>query len=208
MAVGDSITEGGPTFSSYRYPLWQKLTAAGYAFTFVGTRTSDTPAGPLAHEGYSGHTTEELARIVPEHARELKPDIVLLHSGHNHVAADHPVAGIVAATATLIEAFRAANPKVTVLLAQVIPSGKLPKYSYLPALNVALAALATRLNRPTARVILVNQAANFDWHTDTIADHVHPNARGAEKMAQTWYLALRAVLGAPASGAALPARRP
>ena len=30
MAVGDSITAGADFFSCYRYPLWEKLFAAGY----------------------------------------------------------------------------------------------------------------------------------------------------------------------------------
>ncbi len=40
------------------------------------------------------------------------------------------------------------------LLAQVIPAGKLPKYSYIPDFNLELAALAKRLDQPTARIIL------------------------------------------------------
>ena len=68
----------------------------------------------------------------------------------------------------------------------VITSGKLPKYSYIPALNEALGKLAARLDTPQQRVIAVNQADGFDWKTDTIEDKVHPNAQGAEKMAARW----------------------
>lgn len=198
MAVGDSITEGADFFSTYRYPLRDRLRAAGCAFEFVGTRTSDTPAGRLAHEGYGGKNTEQLAQIVPEHFRAHPADIVLLHSGHNHTAEEQPVPGIIAATEQLIAAFRAVNPRVIVLLAQVIPAGKLPKYSYLPALNTALAALAARLDTPAQRVILVDQATGFDWTTDTVADHVHPNQQGAQKMADAWFRALQPLLPQPA----------
>lgn len=45
--VGDSITEGGKSFSNYRYPLWEKLHAAGYHVEFVGSRTSKSRVGPL-----------------------------------------------------------------------------------------------------------------------------------------------------------------
>ncbi|HVU32595.1 MAG TPA: SGNH/GDSL hydrolase family protein [Opitutaceae bacterium] len=203
MAVGDSITEGGAFFSCYRFPLWKKLRAAGYAVEFVGTRTATGDAAaplfpPLAHEGYGGKTTEYLASVVPGHFRAHPADIVLLHSGHNHSVEEHPVPGILAATEKLIAGVRAANPHVTVLLAQVIPAGKLPKYAYLPELNSALARLAARLDTPGQRVILVDQAAGFDWHTDTVADHVHPNAAGAEKMAAVWFAALRKILPPPA----------
>lgn len=198
MAVGDSITAGADFFANYRYPLWEKLFAAGYVVEFVGTQKSETRVGPLAYEGYGGKNTEYLAETVPAHFRGHPADIVLLHSGHNHTVEEQPVPGIVAATERLIGEFRAVNPAVTVLLAQVIPAGKLPKYSYLPELNAALAALAVRLDAPGQRVVLVDQAAGFDWTTDTVADKVHPNARGAEKMAAAWFAALQAVLPPPA----------
>ena len=34
--------------------------------------------------------------------------------------------------------------------------------------------------------VSVDLATGFDVATDTIADRVHPNARGAEKIAQRW----------------------
>lgn len=197
MAVGDSITAGADFFSSYRHPLKAKLAAAGYVVEFTGTQTDGTPGGPLAHEGYGGKNTEYLAATVPDHFRAHPADIVLLHSGHNHTVEEQPVPGIVAATEKLIAAFRAVNPRVTVLLAQVIPAGKLPKYAYIPELNVALAALAARLDRPGSRVVSVDQATGFDWTADTVADKVHPNARGAEKMAQAWFEALQRILPPP-----------
>lgn len=198
MAVGDSITAGADFFSCYRYPLWEKLFAAGYLVEFTGTQRGETRIGPLAHEGYGGKNTEYLAQTVPENFRAHPADIVLLHSGHNHTAEEQPGPGIIAATEQLITAFREANPRVTVLLAQVIPAGKLPKYAYLPELNAALARLAAQLDRPDQRVVLVDQAAGFDWTTDTVADKVHPNARGAEKMASVWFEALTKILPPPA----------
>jgi lysophospholipase L1-like esterase len=197
MAVGDSITAGADFFSCYRPLLRDRLRAAGYAVTFVGTQFSGLPGDPLPHEGYGGRNTEYLAEVVPGHFRSHPADIVLLHSGHNHSVEEQPVPGIVAATERLIAAFRAVNPRVTVLLAQVIPAGKLPKYAYLPELNAALADLAARLDRPEQRVILVDQADGFDWRTDTVADCVHPNARGAEKIAAAWLAALRPLLPPP-----------
>jgi acetyl esterase/lipase len=203
MAVGDSITEGADFFSNYRFPLWEKLFAAGYVVEFVGTRTSSSRVGPLAHEGYGGKNTEQLAAMVPKHFAARPADIVLLHSGHNHTVEEQPVPGIVAATERLIQAFRTVNPNVTVLLAQVIPAGKLPKYSYLPELNQKLAGLAARLDSPAQRVVLVDHAAAFNWETDTVTDKVHPNAIGAGKMAGAWFAALETVLPPPARTFAL-----
>ena len=197
LPVGDSITEGGKTFSDYRYPLWEKLHIAGYLVEFVGSRTSDSRVGPLLHEGHGGKNPEFLAGAVGEYFRTNTADIVLIHAGHNHTNTEAPVPGIVAATEKMIRAARAANPKVIVLVAQVIPSGKLPKYEYIPELNTELGKLAARMDSPAQPVKIVNQADGFDWRTDTIDDHVHPNARGAEKMAAKWFSALTNLLAKP-----------
>ncbi len=192
MPVGDSITEGGATFANYRPLLAAKLRAAGVAFSFVGSR------GPadLRHEGYGGKNVEFLAGHVPSNFAATPADLVLLHAGHNHFDTERPVPGMLAATEQLITAFRAANPRVIVLLAQVIPAGKLPKYSYLPEFNAALARLAAKLHTPAQPVHLVDHATGFDWRSDTIADLVHPNATGAAKMADRWFEALQPVFAA------------
>ena len=194
MPVGDSITEGGSSFANWRQQLLEKLRAAGYRVEYVGTKTSPSPLGPLAHEGYGGKNAEFLAKTVGVNFKKCPADIVLLHCGHNHDVKEKPVPGIVAAAEKLIGDCRAVNPKVTILLAQVITSGKLPKYSYIPALNKELAKLAERLDKPGQRVIIVNQAEGFDPTTDTVADKVHPNLQGAKKMADTWFAALEKVL--------------
>jgi lysophospholipase L1-like esterase len=184
MPVGDSITDGGKD-AGYRSLLLGKLTAAGYRVQFVGTRGSD----PLRHEGYGGKNAEFLATVVGKNFKAQPADIVLMHCGHNCSAEQKPVRGIIAATEKMIADFRKTNPKVIVLLAQVIPSGKLPKYAYIPELNQELAKLAKRLD-----VILVDQADGFDWKTDAVEDRVHPNAAGKEKMAVRWYAALKPIL--------------
>lgn len=205
MAVGDSITEGGTNFVSYRYPLRDKLLRAGYRVEFVGSRESESPNGSLRHEGYSGKNAEFLAGILEARFRAAPADIVLIHAGHNHSDSEAPVPGILAANEKMIGIVRRINPRVVVLLAQVIPSGKLPKYAYIPELNVQLGRLATRLNSPHQPVIAVNMSDGFDWRTDTIEDHVHPNARGAEKIAEHWFGALTNVMEPPAP--ALPGKR-
>jgi lysophospholipase L1-like esterase len=197
MPVGDSITEGGSSFSNWRYPLLEKLRTAGYRIEYVGSRQSPSPVGNLAHEGYGGKNSGFLAATVPENFRKHPADIVLLHAGHNQFADQKPVPQILKDTESLILAFRKVNPKVTVLLAQPITSGKLPKYSYLPEVGRELVPLAKRLDTPASRVIIVPQADGFDPAKDTVADLVHPNASGAAKMTDRWFEALVTVLEKP-----------
>jgi lysophospholipase L1-like esterase len=191
MPVGDSITQGGgATFATYRVVLAAKLRAAGVRFEFVGSQATATPHGPLRHEGYGGKNAEFLAGILEAKLAAAPADILMIQAGHNHFAEEKPIPSILAATRAMVATARQRNPKVVVAIAQVTPAGKLPKYSYIPELNLALAALAKELDRPEQRVVSVDLATGFDVATDTITDRVHPNARGAEKIAQRWAEAL------------------
>ncbi len=191
MAVGDSITQGGGrTFATYRLLLAEKLKAAGVRCEFVGSRPTEGSATPLWHEAYGGKNAEYLASILEAKLKAHPADIVMLQAGHNHFIEEKPVAGIVAAHREMVATARRLNPKAIVFIAQVIPSGKLPKYAYIPDLNVALAALVKELHRPEQPVYLVDLATGFDPAADTIADRVHPNEAGAEKIARCWAEAL------------------
>lgn len=202
MPLGDSITEGGAGFSAYRYPLMEKLLGAGYHVAYVGSKTTHplagSPLGALPHEGYAGRNVGFLRTQFEALYRKNPADILLIHAGHNQSADQQPIPGMIKDTQAIIAAARAINPKVTILLGQVITSGKLPKYAYIPAYNRALVALATELNTTASPVIPVDHAAGFEWRTDTIGDRVHPNAQGAEKMAARWFDALKTVLPPPA----------
>jgi lysophospholipase L1-like esterase len=197
LALGDSITTTGKDitttgmgFVGYRQVLIPELRKRDLAFEFIGPNKDATSA----HAGYGGRNTNYLLSISKDIYSRYPADIVLIHSGHNSFSEDKPVQGIIRDTEAIIENIRNINPGVTILLAQVIPAGKLPKYSYIPELNEELASLSERLISKGYSIILVNHAEGFDWKTDTVEDKVHPNANGAKKMAQKWMDALIALL--------------
>lgn len=190
LAFGDSITQGGKFFACYRQTLIPELRRRGVAVRFIGPQKDSISS----HAGYGGKNTKYLLSISKTVYQEYPADIVLIHSGHNSFNKDKPIPEIIRDTESIIENFRSVNPKAIILLAQVIPSGKLPKYSYIPELNSELSALATRMAAKGYKVILVNQAEGFDWKNDTIEDQVHPNASGAKKMADKWLDALLPLL--------------
>jgi acetyl esterase/lipase len=192
MGLGDSITEGGDNFESYLFPLWEKLFTAGYSFEFIGPRSSKCRIGMLSHCGFSGKNAEFLENCIDSIYRKYPADIVLLHAGHNHFNTENPVPGIIRAQESIIRKIHDINPEAKILVAQVIPSGKLPKYSYLSELNKRIADMVGSMNNPN--VVLVNQAHHFDWEKYTIADKVHPNRDGAAKMAGAWFESLVKVL--------------
>ena len=211
LPLGASITEGNQKHPSYRMALWELLVGHGYVVEFVGSRTSDERIGPLRHEGHSGSPAEYVEEHAAEFYRANPADIVLLHAGHNHSTEEHPVPGIVAATRRILTTLREINPRVIVVVAQPAPKGKLPKYDYLPELGRALADFAQEDRLAHAQdgihpVVLADMSVGFDWHTDTIADHVHPNPGGARKIAQRWFVALQDVLPPPEQVIPEPAR--
>jgi hypothetical protein len=190
LALGDSITQCGKSFVCYRQFLIPELRKKGVAFEFIGPEKDYLSP----HAGYGGKNTKYLLSISKDIYSKYPADIVMIHSGHNSFSKDMPVPGIVRDTESIIDTIQKINPKVTILLAQVIPAGKLPKYSYIPELNKELASLATRLTKRGYNIVLVNHADGFDWKTDTIGDKVHPNASGAKKMAAKWMDALLPLL--------------
>ena len=196
LAMGDSITEGSSRFTCYRQVLVPELKKKNIPFAFIGPKKDRTSA----HAGYSGKNTKFLLEQSKKIYSKYPADIVLLHSGHNSFAKDKPVPGIVKDTQAIIENMHEINPKVKVLLAQVITAGKLPKYSYIPDLNKELEVLAKQMKGKGINVVLVNHSAGFDWKTDTTKDKVHPNASGAKKMAEKWMKALEPLLVHPEKG--------
>lgn len=197
MGLGDSITEGGPNFTSYLYPLWEKLFAAGFSVEFIGPRNAATSIGGIAHAGFSGRTAEFLDSSIDSIYSAYPADIVLLHAGHNHFQEEQPVAGIINAQESIVQQIKAINPNAIIVLSKVIESGKLPKYAYIPELNDALERLYEKLDAQYEGVYLVDQSAEFEWPSDAIKDNVHPNPSGAQKMANVWFEELQTILEEP-----------
>jgi acetyl esterase len=192
MGLGDSITEGSETFQSYLFPLWEKLFTAGYAVDFIGPKLSKCRIGTLNNAGFGGKNAAYLDAHIDSIYQKYPANIVLLHAGHNHFDTENPVAGIIKAQTSIIHKILKINPSAKILVAQVINSGKLPKYAYLPLLNIAITKMVKDMNN--ANILLVDQATGFDWKKYTIADKVHPNIAGSERMAEVWFAKLKKIL--------------
>ena len=191
LGLGDSITEGGPEFFSYLFPLDSLLRQAGYQPRFIGPRRSVQNGDTLYHAGFSGKTAEFLAARIDSIYTAFPADIVLLHAGHNHFQEELPVPGIIQAQRTIIQSIKKKNPNALVLVAGVITSGKLPKYGYIPELDEAIKRMVDSLRDST--VVFVNQSRQWDWARYTIYDKVHPNRTGAGVIAAHWWEAMTSV---------------
>lgn len=187
MGLGDSITQGGE--DAYLCSLNQMLDSAGYSVEFIGPNVRTCNGLPLHHCGFGGKTIEFLEARIDTIYRKYPADVVLLHAGHNHTYTEKPVTGMIAAYKSLICKIREINPDAKIFVAQVIPSGKLPKYSYIPELNREIAKMVRKQN--DKNVLLVDLSRDFDWKRYTHEDMVHPNHAGVEKMAGAWYAAIQ-----------------
>ena len=76
------------------------------------------------------------------------------------------------------------NPQATIFVAQIVESGKMPKYAYIPELNKAIRTLIREIH--DKRVIYVPVARGFNWQRHTVEDRVHPNVEGGIVMAKNW----------------------
>ncbi|HZU85796.1 MAG TPA: SGNH/GDSL hydrolase family protein [Polyangiaceae bacterium] len=217
MPIGDSITRA----TCWRAQLWQTLSANFPSrFHLVGTLNSDPGCGvtgyDTANQGYSSSlVTEVVAGVTTARTCDpfcpslsdlqtafdsVKPSVALIHYGTNDVWNGKAPSEILSAYSAVIDALRAANPAIVVLLAQIIPMNVTATTcagcscpacpTAVPALNAQIAAWAPTKTTAASPIVVVDQYTGFDAVADT-ADGVHPNATtGSRKMAAKWYAAL------------------
>lgn len=195
MALGDSIT-GSP--GCWRALLWQKLPAD--EVDFVGTLPGQGCGFDYdgENEGHGGYLAVNVAtqNLLVGWLAATGPDVVLMHFGTNDVWSNLPTTQILAAYTTLVGQMRASNPRMKILVAQIIPmnpSTCTECAQRVVALNAAIPAWAAGLTSAASPITVVDQWTGFDTATDTY-DGVHPNDAGNVKIAAKWYPPLAAVL--------------
>jgi len=172
-------------------------------FEFVGSVLNNQDCGSgvpnVQTEGHGGYLATQL---VPggAHASELpiwcsanRSDIVLLHYGTNDTwNSTISTQSILDAFSVILDALRAANPEVIVLVAQIIPNAACGTCgTSIPELNAAIAGWAATEGTAASPIYVVDQYTGFDPATDT-GDGCHPNLVGSQKMAERWAEALAA----------------
>ncbi|GAA1102317.1 SGNH/GDSL hydrolase family protein [Streptomyces javensis] len=191
MPLGDSITDGFNVPGGYRVGLWQKLTAGRYKVDFVGSLfNGPSGLGDHDHEGHSGWTIQQIDDNVVNWLRTQNPHTILLHIGTNDIYGSNP-AGAPARLSTLIDHITAQAPSAELFVATITPLGFLD--STVRAYNAAIPGIVQSKVNAGKRVHLVDMYSALT--PADLADGVHPNAGGYDKMADVWWRALRAVPG-------------
>lgn len=198
MPLGDSITESSKGLPSYRYYLWHLALDNGYRIDFVGSRHgvgNGPPANPdfdMDHEGHAGFKADQIQANVRTWATAASPDIVLLHIGTNDLCQEQTIESTVSDVEGIVDGLRAVNPRVEILLAQIIASASCENT---PAFNARLPDMAARKMSPESPIVLVDHDTGFDPSTMTY-DGIHPTAAGESRLADRWFEQLAPLLDA------------
>ena len=198
MPLGDSITASVTGQHSYRYYLWHLALDKGYRIDFVGSQhgVSDGPPAStdfdMDHEGHAGWRADQILTQIQGWATAVSPDFVLIHLGTNDLCQGQSAESTVGDVGSIIDVLRTVNPKVEILLAQIIAT---TFGCGIPAFNAQLPALVSAKTSSDSPIVLVDQYTGFDPATMTW-DGLHPNAQGESQMADRWFAKLAPMLDA------------
>jgi lysophospholipase L1-like esterase len=194
MPLGDSITDGTQVPGGYRIGLWQRFSAAGYRVDFVGTQFNGPAAlGDHDHEGHPGWRIDQIDANITGWLGATNPRTVLLHIGTNDILQNYGVAGAPGRLSTLIDHITAAAPSADVFVATIIPLASAGQEAAVQTFNAAIPGIVQSKVSGGKLVHLVDMHAALT--AADLIDGIHPTAAGYDKMAATWYSALRSVPG-------------
>jgi lysophospholipase L1-like esterase len=194
MPLGDSITDGLTVPGGYRIGLWQRFTANGYKVDFVGS-LSNGPAslGDHDHEGHSGWRIDQIDANIVGWLGTYQPHTVLLHIGTNDILQNFNVSTAPNRLSALIDHITNTLPSAEVFVAQIIPLANASQNAGVRTFNAAIPSIVQSKVAAGKHVHLVDE---YDALTAAdLADGIHPNAGGYDKMAAVWYNALLSVPG-------------
>jgi lysophospholipase L1-like esterase len=203
MPLGDSITEGTQIPGGYRNGLWQRLASGGYRVDLVGSQFNGPGnLGDHDHEGHPGWRIDQIDANITGWLQSTSPRTVLLHIGTNDVLQNYNVSGAPGRLSTLLDRITAIVPSADVFVATIIPLSNSGQENAARTFNSAIPGIVQAKVNAGKRVHLVDMHSALT--TGDLIDGVHPTATGYDKMAATWYTALRAVPGSIGSGGTEP----
>ena len=194
MPLGDSITDGFNVPGGYRIGLWQRLGAGNYRVDFVGSQFNGPASlGDRDHQGHSGWRIDQIDANVVTWLRNTTPRTVLLHIGTNDIIQNRDLANAPARLSALVDRITATAPNADVFVATITPLSNAAQQSAVRTYNAAIPGIVQSKVNAGKRVRFVDMHAALT--TADLADGIHPTATGYDKMAATWYSALRSVPG-------------
>jgi len=193
MPFGDSITE----IICWRSKLWNKLQSTEWStVNFVGSGKTENNCKDTKYdrdnEGHSGFLAIDIAnkKQLDGWLKTNPADVITMHLGTNDIVQQSKATtDIIKAFTTLVGTMRTSNPKMKIVVAQIIPLGIGSYTSKVQDLNKAIVPWAQGLNTTASPIWVVDQYTGYSGSADN-RDGVHPNDAGDTKMANIWYPAL------------------
>ena len=197
MPLGDSITDGYNIPGGYRIKLETLLKAANVSYDFVGSG-SNGPSGltDKNHEGHSGYTNSDLGGVVLNGGviSTYNPDVVLLMIGTNDVNRNQSLSGAITDLGYLLDWIKNSSYTTTVLVANITPifsnsfgSGTTANVN---SYNSSVQSLVNSRIANGDKLVFVNM--NTVLGQADLADGLHPNQGGYDKMADKWFSSMQA----------------
>ena len=169
-----------------------------------------TGSGARRHDALWGWSYQQAKSHIARDVSAYQPAYLLIELGVNDLAYNSP-AGTLADAKTLIRNARAVDPKVRILVANVVHRTPVCGFSYLnPAIstyNKDLAAAVPHWSTSKSPARLVNISGGYKPATDTY-DGLHPNGLGEYVIADAFAAALARDFGVGKVPGAPPARVP
>nr|WP_119611632.1 SGNH/GDSL hydrolase family protein [Streptomyces acidiscabies] len=189
MPMGDSITwgVGSSTGNGYRSSLYNKLAADGHPVDFVGTGRAGSMSDP-DNEGHSGYLIHQIAELADAALTRYRPNVVTLMIGTNDLDRSYQVSTATARLKSLVERITAAAPDATVLVASLVVSTSGSEEQYRAAYNQAVPQIVNEAQAAGRHVGYVDMSA---LTRSELADALHPNDAGYEKMAAAFHQGVR-----------------
>lgn len=193
---------------SYRYKLYQLITAAGYEFDFVGSENSgnnyfqNTELDDNA--GFPGITDSQLDYLINTgynqrtgsyetsgpYLNYYPTDIILLHIGTNDV---HETSEYVE---DLLDDIRSYDSDVIIFVARIID--RVPNDATTHTFNDNVEAMISARGDNKIVMVDMEDGAGIDYTISVdMSDYLHPNQNGYEKMAIKWWEAINNFNQAP-----------
>lgn len=194
MPLGDSITwgVGSSTGNGYRGPLFNQLAADGHPLDFVGTVRGGSMSDP-DNEGHSGYRIDQIAALADASLTRYRPNVVTLHIGTNDLQGASEVDSAITRLRSLVNQVTADIPDATVLVASLVVSTSSSEERWRGTYNQAVRRIVGDAQATGRHVAFVDMSG---LTTADLADSLHPNDAGYQKMADAFHRGIQAADGA------------
>lgn len=207
MPLGDSITEGAQAeLGGYRWPLEDLLVDAGYAFDYVGSvRTGSPAAMPMPwHEGHGGYQIESVdggnqleGAVVDSAMRTYEPNVILLLAGTNNLNFPDTLDPdkTSAMYNRLLAQIFSLSPGVGVVASPVPWKTAVPS-DQVAAFNERIGAIVDAYADAGYHITWVAGMTDaIDGGVENLPDGIHPSQPAYGRMAGQWFQAIQSISG-------------